>query len=293
MADGAGHLSVAQRGSAHLAEKLAVLSTAWASALQCLGGFDARPALEALARLAANEHPAAFTWDGRRAAALHLGWAVEGDALREIAAHPSPQPAVGACLCALPPAWRPAGLLALAFAEDFAIIEADGARIPWLAVALPSHWAPQAKVGKHFADVHAPVADNHTLLAAADALARLVCAPTRWERFVWTITPHPRLDAHPERWPDLRWIAGNADTVMAQAHWRTERQSFIPVQGAGQALFTIHVEVQPLAAALDSAHKAQRVHAALASMSPAVLRYRGLADVQAPLLEWLQRRARQ
>ena len=41
--------------------------------------------------------------------------------------------------------------------------------IPWLAVCLPSRWAPEDKVGRHFAEVHAPVADNALLVAAGDS----------------------------------------------------------------------------------------------------------------------------
>ncbi len=100
-------------------------------------------------------------------------------------------------------------------------------------MALPSHWAPEHKVGLHFAQVHAPVADNQVLLAAGDALARLVSAPARWERFVWTVTPRPTLNAHPAAAPAARWQAGDADGVAAQAWWRTERQTFIPVPDAG------------------------------------------------------------
>jgi hypothetical protein len=73
------------------------------------------------------------------------------------------------------------------------------ATIPWLAVALPSHWAPEHKVGRSFAEVHAPVADSQRIVGVAAHLARLVIGADRWERFVWTITRHPRLHAHPAR----------------------------------------------------------------------------------------------
>ena len=76
-----------------------------------------------------------------------------------------------------------------------------------------------------------------------------------------------------------------------QAWWRTERQTFIPVPGAKQAVFTIAVEVQRLADALPTPQHAARLHAAIATMSPAVLAYRNLADVREPLLDWLAARA--
>jgi hypothetical protein len=276
------------RASRHLLEKLQALSAAAPTALQCTPSYDPGPGLQTLAAHAAAEHPAAFGWDGRSASAYRLGWALRDAELRPIGAEPDAD--VGACLARLPSHWRLAGLLSLAFAEDFALIDAGNATIPWLAVALPSHWAPEQKVGLHFAQVHAPVADNRVLLAAGDALARLVSAPTRWERFVWTITPRPTLNAHPAL-PAVHWQAADADGVAAQAWWRTERQTFIPASDARLAVFTILVDTQPLVQAIDDAARAQRLHDAIATMSPAVLQYRGLSAVRNRLLNWLARRA--
>jgi hypothetical protein len=276
--------------SRHLREKLQALDAPAPSALQCVLGYDPLPGLRALAAHAAMEHPAAFAWDGDTASAHLLGWAVRGGELLPGTRGFTPMAEVGARLRQLPPAWRLAALLSLAFAEDFALIDAHSAHIPWLAVALPSHWAPEQKVGLHFAQVHAPVADNSVLLAAGDALARLVAAPTRWERFVWTITNRPTLNAHPALSPARHWQAADGDGCAAQAWWRTERQTFIPAPEAGLAVFTILVDCQPLAQAVDSRDKAQRLYDALASMSPAVLQYRNLATARDPLLDWLARR---
>lgn len=290
---GARQLSASSRDGRHLHEKLAALLANPQQALLCVAGFAATAALHALAQQAAAEHPAAFSWDGSRAAALELGWAVCGDEVRELAGTHAPLAEVGRCLQQLPSEWRLAGLLSLAFAEDFAIIDGRSATIPWLAVALPSNWAPQDKLGRHFAQVHAPVADSQTLLAAGDALARLVSSDVRWERFVWTLTSNPRLNAHPATSKAVGWPPGDCDDVASRAWWRTERQTFIPVTGQQQAVFTILVDTQPLRQAMDSAAKAQRLHDALATMSPAVLEYRGLAAVRDRLLQWLAHRAAQ
>jgi hypothetical protein len=289
LAEGAKQLHPTARNSRHLLEKLQALGTPRPAALQCVPGYDPRPGLHVLAAQAAAEHPTAFAWDGRTACALQLGWSVCDDKVQPIGAAPMAE--VGHCLAQLPPAWRLAGLLALAFAEDFAILDARTAQIPWLAVALPSHWAPEHKVGLHFAQVHAPVADNSVLLAASDALARLMSAPARWERFVWTVTPRPTLNAHPALRPDMHWQPADADGIAAQAWWRTERQTFIPAPDTALAVFTILVQTQPLAQAMDRADKARRLHDAIASMSPAVLHYRSLAPVRDALLDWLARRA--
>ncbi len=276
-------------GSRHQREKLAVLSAYWAQALQHQPGFDAQPALDALCRHAALEHPKAWAWDGDRAHGLHLGAAVtrRGDVEQLRAGVFGLGDEVARCLLGLPAAWRLAGLLGLAFAEDFAVVKGDDGTIPWIAVALPSHWAPEDKIGRHFAQVHAPVADNALLVKASEWLTRLVCGPERWERFVWNVTDQPRLHAHPAHVAPDRWLQTRVD----QAWFRSERQTFIPVPGRAEAVFTILVQVEPLADVLDSAERAQALHDAIASMSPAVLGYRGLQRVREPLLQWLAVRA--
>ena len=279
-----------ERGTAvHLREKLAVFQAYPWQALLARDGFDATPALSALAHHAAHEQPQAFALDGDRWIAPILGWAVDaGGALLELEPQRTPWPEAGDCLRALPAPWRRAVLLSLAFGEDFAILDGRDATLPWLAVALPSHWAPERKVGRPFAQVDAPVADNQLSTDAAAHLARHVTGSDRWERFAWTIARHPRLHAHPDRVDPTPWpthLAG--DALAAQAWWRTEHQTFIPVEGHAQAVFTIHVEVQPLRTALADPARKARVHDALASMSDAVFEYCGLTPVRERMLQWL------
>ena len=302
LAPGASQLTPNRLADAALREKLAVLLDHPAQALLAVPGFDPAPALRALCAHAAAEHPDAFSIGPNAALqARHLGWALHGD--EPAGAGPAE---IGACLRALPAHWRVPALLSLAFAQDFAVIDAASGCIPWLAVCLPSHWAPEDKVGRHFAEVHAPVADNALLIAAGAHLMQLVTGAERWERFVWTITRSPHLRQHPAHDDAAPWPAASgagadegtgadarvdADRLAAHAFFRTERQTFIPVPSQAQAIFTIHVETRPLALALAAPADARRVHDALASMSPAVLAYRGLTLVRERLLAWLAVRA--
>ena len=271
-----------------LRAKLAVLRDDASGALVAVPGFDPEPALLALVDHATREHPNAL----RAAGLLHvqaplLGWSIENDRVGG-----NGPAAIGACLDSLPPPWRLPGLLSLAFAEDFAILDAASGCIPWLAVCLPSHWAPQDKVGRHFTEVHAPVADNALLVGAAASLMALVTGPQRWQRAVWTIASSSGLDAHPRRVAALPWpVDLDSDELAARSFIRTERQTFIPVPGRRQAVFTIHVETAALSEVVASPQAAAALHAALSSMSPAVLAYRRLTEVRAPLLDWLARRA--
>ena len=282
---------VPNRGVArHLREKLAVLWAFREQALLQVPGFDAGPALRALARHAAAEHPQALQLDGETWRAPWLGWALDAEAQpRDIG---TGWPEIGTLLHEMAPEWRRTALLSLAFAEDFAVLDGATDTLPWLAVALPSMWAPEQKIGRGFAEVHAPVADNRLIVGAAPQLVKLVTGPQRWERFVWTLTAHPRLHGHPQRVDPARWPDGlDDDALAAQTWWRTERQTFIPVPDTAQAVFTIEVDVTPLTQAFESAAQAARVHDALASMSDAVLAYRGLTHARAALLRWLARRA--
>ena len=287
IAPGMPQLTPTRPGSRVLREKLAVLASHADQALVADPAFDPGPALHALCAHAANEHPQAFGGTHAAWRAPALGWSLHGAELRGDGAAE-----IGACLRALPASWRLAGLLALAFEQDFAVLDAATGRIPWRAVCLPSHWAPEDKVGRLFAEVHAPVADNATLLAASEALARLVTGPERWERFVWTISANPHLQQHPKRAPRNTWPAdATPDALAAQAFFRTEHQTFIPLPERRQAVFTIHVESRPLLEVAGDPQQARQLHDALASMSPAVLGYRGLTDAQPRLLAWLAQRA--
>ena len=286
---GAAQLTPLQPGSRHQREKLAVLTAFWPQALCHQNGFDATPALHALFSHAASEHPGAWAWDGSLVEALWLATAVtaDGEVLQRQPGQFGLGDEVARCLNGLPPAWRQTGLAALAFAEDFAIVDGQSGRVPWLAACLPSHWAPEETLGRHFSEIHAPVAENTLLLRATEGLMRVITGPDRWERFVWNVSDHPRLHAHPARVERQRW----QHTPVASAWFRSERQTFIPLPGAAQAVFTIQVQVQPLAALLDSTARAQALHDAVASMSETVLTYRSLRGVREPLLAWLAARA--
>ena len=288
VATGDRQLTAVHRDARHLAEKLQALRHHPADALLAVPGFDARPALQALIAQAVAEHPEACASTAPLSfEARWLNWSVAADHV----AGDGPAE-IGACLRALPAEWRLAALLALTFAEDCAVIDGATARIPWLAVCLPSRWAPEDKVGRHFAEVHAPVADNRVLVAAGEHLARLVTGTDRWARDVWSIVAAPDLMQHPRHAARVAWAPhADAATVAAHATFRTEHQTFIPVPESAQAVFTIRVETRPLADAIATPARALQLHAALASMSAAVLDYRGLTDVRERLLAWLADRA--
>ncbi|MFD0668438.1 heme-dependent oxidative N-demethylase subunit alpha family protein [Ramlibacter sp. MAHUQ-53] len=184
------------------------------------------------------------------------------------------------------------GPLELAFEEDFAVLDGATGTLPWLCVCAPSHWAPEDKLGMDFAAAHAPVGDGDRLRAAAASLVALATGGERWERHVWTVSPSGRHDQHPRRHAPPAWPADGDPQAFAAGCWlRVERQTFFPVGGGTrQAVFTIRVQLQPLAEAVDTPDKARRLHDSLASMSEAVLAYKGLTVARPRLLAWLAHR---
>jgi hypothetical protein len=181
----------------------------------------------------------------------------------------------------------------IAYEQDFAVLDGETGRLQWLCVCVPSHWAPEDKIGLDFAAVHAPVADNRLLAGASSQLVKLATSGECWERFVWTVSPSGRYDQHPRRHAREPWPqASDADAFGDRCWLRWERQTFFPVDaGTQEAVFTIHVMLQPLREVVAAPGAARRLHDSIASMSSAVLAYKGLAPAREPLLAWLAQRA--
>jgi hypothetical protein len=181
----------------------------------------------------------------------------------------------------------------IAYEQDFAVLDGDTGTLKWLCVCVPSHWAPEDKIGLDFGAVHAPVADNKLLVSSGSQLVKLATSGECWERFVWTITPSGRYDQHPRRRPREPWPDEREPAEFARKLWlRAERQTFFPVaHGTRQSVFTIRVMLQPLVEAVAPQGAARKLHDALSTMSDAVLAYKGLAPARDRLVAWLANRA--
>ena len=179
----------------------------------------------------------------------------------------------------------------LCFEQDFAVLDGSTGRVPWLCVCVPSHWTPEEKLGLTLGEIHTPVADSVALHAATAGLIKLATSGECWERFVWTLTPSNRYDQHPLRHRRAPWSDTHDIDALAQScYLRSERQTFFPVPGCRQAVFTIKVELEPLTSSVSAAPAAQRLHDSLHSMTEAALAYKGLTPVRARLLRWLAKR---
>lgn len=165
-------------------------------------------------------------------------------------------------------------------------------RTRFLSVCFPSNWNPVAKLGLDFAAIHAPVADNALLQAGARGIIDMAFRQAPMLRHVWLLTPSAELPQHPDtrrlRWDDALAQAdapGASGRLIDQLCFRVERQTTLPLAALHRGVFFIRVMVCPLPQVLAEAPgRSAELHAALDSMSDAVVAYRGMPSVRERLL---------
>ncbi|MFN2523594.1 MAG: heme-dependent oxidative N-demethylase subunit alpha family protein [Mycobacteriales bacterium] len=156
----------------------------------------------------------------------------------------------------------------LACSDDLVVLRRRGPgrlAAELLAVSFPSGWPVRRGAGASLLELHAPVAGGERLQRAAPALSEALLTKGPYVQHVWGLNRCGRLDDDPdETYPDepLRW------------HLRVERQTTLPLPHLDRALFTIRPYLTPV----DELTREQRrvLDAAIASLSPQALRYKGL-----------------
>lgn len=247
-------------------------------------------ALDFVARTLAAESDGVMGWDGRRFTNCALGWAADlglrWGSLERLERFPAPH-------ADLVREVTPLGaldFLGLNAPEDLALIARDPASgRDWLAathVLSPQHWDPRDKLGRDFVAVHLPVAGAGPLNATAPRLVEAVISRGPFVRFAWGVSMGDHLDHHPaappstDRAPTTRFDPGGA-------FLRVERQTLTGFPGAQGALFTIRPYTYPLGEAVARPEHARALAAALRTMTPGQVTYKGLAPLLADLLDWL------
>jgi hypothetical protein len=174
--------------------------------------------------------------------------------------------------------------LACQVQEDLAVIDGEALRAVHL--CFPNHWAAEDKIGRTFAAVHEPVAGIEPENRRADHLVRTMLAATDGlVRFAWGVTADPRLNHHPRPGPAAA-PAITFDPRHPKAHVRVERQTMWGLPGVSAALFTIRTYLLDC----DELDPEQRsdLAAALESMTPESLTYKGLATWKDALVNWMR-----
>lgn len=165
--------------------------------------------------------------------------------------------------------------LTLSLQEDLVLMvrdEHDGLTAQWLAVCFPSGWRPAEKLGQSLFRIHAPVADNARLQQAAVGLEQAITSKGPFLRHVWTLAGSGSLHKDPDT------DAFDGVRSIDDLWFRCERQVTVPL-GGDASLFLIRVFVAPLREVAGSSERFDLLRRALASMSPAVVGYKGLGRV--------------
>lgn len=181
--------------------------------------------------------------------------------------------------------------LGLNVPEDLAVVARNTSR-DWLAavhVLSPQHWNPLDKLGRDFVAVHEPVAGSEPMNRTAPRLVDAVISRGPFVRFAWGVSMGDRLDHHPNAPADQD--RGEATPFDPDgAFLRVERQTLSGFPAADGALFTIRPYTYPLRQAVNSAESARQLAAALRTMTPAQVGYKGLSVIGPDLLAWLDAR---
>ena len=180
---------------------------------------------------------------------------------------------------------------ALSLQEDFVILKQqdDALRTEYLSVCFPSRWDPREKLGLDFAAIHAPVADNAALIAAAQSIMTMAFMKQPMLRHVWLIVPSASLDQHPDK-NEAWWTETLRDIspLLPNLFFRVERQTTWPLPHLQRAVFFIRVMMSPLVDVINAVPgRAAELAASLRSMTPAVVAYRGMTDAMPRLLSEL------
>lgn len=181
--------------------------------------------------------------------------------------------------------------LASQLSEDLTLTQFDPAtRENWLSllhVSFPNHWAPEAKIGKPFMAVHEPVADFERVARASDKLIEAMITKGPFIRFAWGIATDTRLNHHPEAPAGRTLERHDPETLGRHVCMRIERQTIQGFPGQNAALFTIRTTFRSLAEVAEDPEKRVMLREAIATMSPEALRYKGLTQLQDPLVRYL------
>jgi hypothetical protein len=173
--------------------------------------------------------------------------------------------------------------------EDLAVVSTGGDR-HWLSavhLCFPNSWAAEEKVGRTFAAIHEPVAGMEGMnRQGADLVRLMVGAAEGFVRFAWGVTFDDQLNHHPQRPPGVTPVV-RFDPTRPRALLRVERQTIWGFPAVGASLFTIRTYLYDCDALRRDEVRRAALVAAIESMTPASLAYKGLAESREPLLRWL------
>lgn len=192
----------------------------------------------------------------------------------------------------VPPYGSALDALANQVQEDINVVRRVGEK-HWLSaihVCFPNYWAVEANIGREFAQIHAPVAGMGGMNRRGSALVHTMITQPPMVRFAWGLSTDTRLNHHPEPPPGCdpqQWQGRNFNPNDPHLYIRMERQVIWGFPAMDAALFTIRTYFQDVGVLKQNPTQAALLQAAIQSMSPASLAYKGLDHQQPEILAWL------
>lgn len=177
--------------------------------------------------------------------------------------------------------------------EDAAVVSASngGEFLSAIHLCFPNHWDPAGKIGKDFAGVHAPVADNALINSSGPKVLKALSQNGQgFARFAWGLSTDLRLNHHPSPPPGTAtdsWTGRSFDPSKPRLFVRVERQTLRGLPEAKACFFAIRTYFGDCAA-LSKTDRLS-VAAAVESMSSNVKAYKGLSESYGAIAAWLRK----
>ena len=190
-------------------------------------------------------------------------------------------------------------LLSLCVQEDLVVMHKTGEgatddRAECMLVAMPTHWDPKEKIGLDFGAIHKPIAHSDKFNKSQGNLMNAMTYKGPFVRYNWTLADSSSLSLNPVLLGNhslaSKDLAGITDPeeLINRLYFRPERQTLIPFPKLHRSVFAIRIFHQPLRDLLTTPERKQLLGAAIASMSPEVIRYRSMAGFIDSLLMALE-----
>ncbi|MBC7544856.1 MAG: DUF3445 domain-containing protein [Candidatus Sericytochromatia bacterium] len=245
----------------------------------------------------AAEYPEVFTWEAERRILTNklLGWSGQMDFESGTVTILSRQAAPLVDVMADIDPVDAIDFLALNVMEDFAFL----ARNPlteddWLSavhISSPHYWDPRDKIGHSFAPVHRPVADAVPLMATASKIIRAAVEQGPFMRFAWGMAANDLMNHRPdaEHEGDRTQLGTETDAYWMTQFIRVERQTLTGFADLNTAFFTIRPYWYSLTDLMSEPERMRQLAAAMLTMSPAAMAYKGMTRTRDALVAFLER----
>lgn len=125
-----------------------------------------------------------------------------------------------------------------------------------------------------------------------DAIAHTMITQKPMVRFAWGLSTNTRLNHHPESPPAVsvsQWQGRNFDPQHPQLYLRIERQVIWGLPEYEAALFTVRTYFRDCGVVKKDSILRSKLYAAIQSMTPKSLIYKGLVESKTSILEWLEK----